>query len=378
MSDDRRDLSQASNEPHVTFEGWPVTGRRQAWGRTADGEAIDRLELVHEDGSGIGTHEFGARWDRWSLPDRHGALANVLQAPDDLAGVETDPHFMGATVGRFANRLRGGQFTVQGTRVRVPPNEGANALHGGAGGFHARRWWGDFGVVKGNPAIQFRRTSPAGEMGFPGTLEVVVNYILQPEGGVRLSMEATTNAPTVVSLANHAYFNLAGSGTVHEHQLQLSAQRFTPVDADLLPTGEIAAVDGTLLDLRAGRQISDVLDSTDPLLEPMNGLDHNFDLGTRDTHAHQAPRWAATLTDPESGRVVSMATTAPGLQVYTGQALPTGGGTFPASAGLCLEAQGFPDAPNHPEFPSAEVLPGQVWRSVTDYVPDPGLRHPRG
>lgn len=359
-SDPSRDPSGPVADPRLD-----VTRRASDFGTTGEGRPVRRYELRAADGTGLAVHELGARWDRWWLPDGSGEVANVLQAPADVAGVEADRHFMGATVGRYANRLREGRFVIDGVEHRVPPNEGTTALHGGPEGFHAQLWQGRFVEVGGRPAVRLTRTSPDGEMGFPGTLEVRVEYVLLESGGVRIVTQATTDAATVVSLTNHAYLNLAGRGDVREHRLQVAASRYTPVDGDLLPTGEVREVAGTPLDLRDGRRVGDVAE--EPGLD--GGLDHNYVVDPPDPATDGEGHPVARLSHPASGRAVTVLSTLPGLQVYTGQGLPTKGGTFPAYAGLCLETQQFPDAPNQPGFPSPVLRPGQVWRSVATLLP---------
>lgn len=353
-------------------------------GVTQAGTPVERLTLRRADQTGLSVLTYGATWVHWWLPDQDGCSANVLAAPATLAGVEADRHFMGATVGRYANRLAGGRFELGGQTYQVPPNEDDKALHGGVEGFHRQCWKGSFTEVNGDPAIAMTRTSPDGEMGFPGNLEVRVDFVLLPSGGVRIISTATTDATTIVSLTNHAYFNLAGFPTtesgqrmqtpdVLSHEIWSGARQHTPVDDAALPTGEIASVAGTPFDLRSGRLLLDL--TQDAILG--EGLDNNYVF----TDHMPKPDWIGAEAVPAgsrlmawvahngSGRRISVSGTLPGLQIYLGQGLPAKGGTFPAYTGLCLETQHFPDAPNQPNFPSPVLEPGETWQSTTTYAP---------
>ena len=297
--------------------------------------------------------ELGARLLELHVPDRDGVPADVVlarPAPD----VADDSTFMGATVGRCANRIRRGRVHVDGRAVQLSVGEDGHHLHGGPHGFDRRTWTAE--ATDGD--VTFRRTSPAGEEGYPGTLTASVTYRLS---GTTLSvqMRAVTDAPTIVNLAHHSYFNLGGhdAGTALDHVLQLRGSSYLPVDDDLLPTGEIRRVDGTLFDFRTPATIGD------------RGVafDHNWVLdgdGMRDV---------AVLDHAGSGRRMTVSTDQPGLQFYAGEHLAgaTGKGavgTYPAFAGLALEAQNFPDAPNHSHFPSVSLLPGETYRNDVTFV----------
>lgn len=248
--------------------------------------------------------------------------------------------FLGAAVGRFANRIGGARFTLDGAEHRLSANDGRNSLHGGADGFSQRVW----SARPDGDSVLLTLTSPDGDQGYPGRLEAQVRYAVAG-AELHVDFEATTDAPTVVSLASHAYWNLAGVGTIDEHVLEIAASRYTPVDEELIPTGAIAEVAGTPFDFTTARAIGDF------------GYDVNFALDRAE---------AVRLTDPGSGRTLEIATTRPGLQLYTGGELAETS-PFPARAGVALETQAFPDAPNRPEFPTAVLRPGEVFRASTVY-----------
>jgi aldose 1-epimerase len=290
---------------------------------------------------------------------RDGERANVvLGFATEEAYRRSCGHFFGATVGRFANRIAGSRFELDGA-----VHELAGPLHGGPGGFDRRMW--EVTAAAGDRAV-FRYTSPDGEMGYPGTLEVEVAYLLAG-GSLRIEYQAETDRPTVVNLTNHAIWNLAGEGdgTIEEHLLTVNAESYTPVDAELLPTGEIVPVAGTPFDFRSATALGARIDAADAQLGNAGGYDHNFVLDGR------LPL-AARLEEPRSGRVLEIETTEPGLQVYsgnflTGDLVGTGGRAYPRRGGVALETQHFPDSPNHPAFPTTVLRPGAVFASTTVY-----------
>ncbi|CAM5397610.1 aldose epimerase family protein [Streptomyces aurantiogriseus] len=288
--------------------------------------------------------------DRWGSPRSSeaesggGRTANVVLGFADLDGYLTHPEpYLGALIGRYANRIAHARFPLDGVTYALGPNNAPNSLHGGERGFDKRVWE----VEPVEHGLRLSRVSPHGEEGFPGSLEVSATYTLDASGALRFVYEAVTDAPTVVNLTNHSYFNLAGSGNAGGHELRLAASRYTPVDADLIPTG-VSEVADTRFDFRTARKVG-------------SGYDHNFvlDKGVTDT-----PVEVAELHDPASGRVLTVATTEPGIQVYTADHL---GEPFTPGDGIALETQHFPDSPNRPEFPSTELRPGEVYRSETVY-----------
>lgn len=305
--------------------------------------------------------EFGARLVSVQVPDAAGKLAEVVLGFDSLAMYLADTAYMGAVVGRYGNRIAGGRFTLDGVGYQVPVNNGGNALHGGPAGFDQQIWAGT-AVADG---VQFRLTSPDRDQGFPGQLQVLVRYTFA-KGALRIEYEATCDRDTVVNLTNHAYFNLAGesSGTVAAHEVMIAAEAFTPVDAGMIPTGELRAVAETVFDLREPVGIWRYVDGTDEQLKIAGGFDHNWVLG--------AGGVAARVVERESGRTLEVETTEPGVQFYTGNFLDGSmpnrqGGLYKKRAGFCLETQHFPDSPNRSEFPSTVLRVGETYRSETTF-----------
>ncbi|MFC3831745.1 MULTISPECIES: aldose epimerase family protein [Deinococcus] len=349
------------------------TGRadRRHWGQTPAGEAIHLYTLALPGGVQATLTDFGATLVGVCVPDRRGVLGDVVlghDQPGPYADHATSPYF-GATVGRYANRIAGGQFPLDGQVYRVPPNDGDNALHGGPQGFDHRVWHGETRVEAGRPAVTFTRLSVDGEMGFPGNLRVTVTYTLGELDGahtLEIDYHAVTDAPTVLNLTNHAYWNLMAdpSRGVLEHELTVHASAFTPVRAGGIPTGEVRPVAGTPFDFRTPRPVGERVDAPDEQLTLVGGYDHNLVLdGT-------GLRLAAVLHDPHSGRELTIHTTEPGVQVYSGNFLDgsvTGkhGQVYAKHAGMCLETQHFPDSPNWPDFPSTRLDPGQTFTSRT-------------
>ncbi|MEP9359307.1 aldose epimerase family protein [Sphingomonas sp. KR3-1] len=296
------------------------------------------------------------------VPDHRGHIANVVLGFADLEDYRGPPRFYGAVTGRYANRIGGARFTLDGVEHMLAANDGANSLHSGPLGLDQQPW--DV-VALSDASVTFRHVSPAGHNGFPGTLTVEARYTID-EDGLAIRLTATTDAPTVVNLTSHAYFNLAGEAsgaTILEHVLRIPASRITPVDGQLIPTGVFADLADTPFDLRSARRIGAAIDSEDAQLRIGQGYDHNFVIDGADGTL----RAVATLFDPASGRVLDLHSSEPGLQLYSGNHLAggapgTSGRVYNARDGLCLEPQKFPDSPNQPGFPSARLDPGQVYR----------------
>ncbi len=331
--------------------------QRRPFGKTPDGKAVDLFVLGGSGGVEASILTYGAALQALLAPDREGHRVNVALGFATLAGyVESAGHYFGATVGRYANRIAAARFALDGVVHELDRNDGENCLHGGAGGFHTRVW----NVVEaGDGVLRLAYSSPDGEMGFPADLDVRVDYRL--EGAeLRIDYEASTSAPTVVSLTNHTCWNLAGegSGSVDGHVLTLNASAFTPVDANLIPTGEIRPVGGTPLDFRVPT----------PIGARGCRYDHNVVVDRSD--GSLAP--AAIVLEPASGRTLEVLTTEPGLQLYTGVALDgsligTSGRPYRRGDCFALETQHFPDSPNRPGFPSTVLRPGETFRSTTVY-----------
>jgi len=294
----------------------------------------------------------GAILQRLKVPDRDGRIANVTLGCDDEAGYLAQSTYLGAVIGRYANRIAGGAFTLDGVRYQLPLNNGPNNLHGGPDGFDRATWTL---VERDAHSATLSLVSPAGENGFPGILSAQIVYTLEADG-LSIALSATTDAPTLANLTHHAYWNLAGAGSgvpVTDHWLQIPASRYTPVDATQIPTGELAPVAGTPFDFRTPKLIGRDIDVDDEQLRLGQGYDHNLVIDGADGSF----RRVATLYDPGSGRVLDLYSTAPGLQFYTGNHL-AGGSSWPARSGMALEPQFFPDSPNQPGFPSARLDPG--------------------
>ncbi len=338
---------------------------RESFGRTQDGEPVERF-VLERDGLRATLTNFGATLLGLEVPDRHGARADIVLGFDTLAEYESpsNPYF-GGLVGRCANRIAGARFDLDGREVRLEANEGRHHLHGGRRGFDRRAWAAHFD--HDGASVSFTRSSPAGEEGYPGAVALRATYHLEPDGVLRLETEASCDIATVLNLTQHSYFNLAGSGSVTEHELEVRAARFVAVDGELIPTGELRAVQGTPFDLRAPRRLGDCLDAL--ANSAMGGLDlcYAFDEGRTKT-----PRTVCRLSDARSGRVLEVATTQPGLQVYTAnrlQDLPgKHGQIYRRHGGVCLEAQHWPDAPHHAHFPTIVLRPGERQREVTRWT----------
>jgi aldose 1-epimerase len=316
----------------------------ELFGTLSDGTPVHRWTLERA-GVRVRILSYGGIVQSVEVPDREGRAADVVLGFPELDGYLTHPEpYFGALVGRYANRIAGGRFPLDGRTYALALNNPPNSLHGGERGFDKRVW--DAAPVE--HGVRLTRVSAHGEEGFPGRLEVSVTYTLDESGALRIGYEAVTDAPTLVNLTNHSYFNLGGPGNAGGHELRIAASRFTPVDADLIPTGVLDEVADTRFDFREARKVG-------------SGYDHNFVL---DKGVTDGPVEVAELHDPASGRVLTVATTEPGLQLYTADHL---GEPFAPGDGIALETQHFPDSPNRPEFPSTVLRPGEVYRSETVY-----------
>ncbi|MFD0003416.1 aldose epimerase family protein [Streptomyces sp. NPDC127178] len=316
------------------------------FGTLSDGTPVHRWTLERA-GLRVRVLSYGGIVQSLEVPDREGHAANVVLGFADLEGYVSHPGpYLGALIGRYANRIAHGRFPLDGLTYALDPNDPPNSLHGGARGFDKRGWE----MTPVEHGVRLSRVSRHGEEGFPGQLEVSATYTLSSDGALRIAYEAVTDAPTVVNLTNHSYFNLAGvgSGSASGHELRLAASRYTPVDADLIPTGDLDEVAGTRFDFRQTRKVG-------------AGYDHNFVLDKGVTGAAEE---VAELYDPSTGRALTVATTEPGLQLYTAEHLTE---PFAPGDGIALETQHFPDSPNRPEFPSTVLRPGEVFRSETVY-----------
>lgn len=338
------------------------------YGRMPDGRAIDEYTLDNGHGLVLRTINLGGIVTAIECPDREGRCANVVLGFDNPSDyLERNPHF-GTLVGRYANRIAGGCFVLDGTPHRLTPNDGTSALHGGPAGF-GKRWWAIEPLpagADGSVAVELALRSDDGDEGYPGCLDVAVRYTLTPDNAWRVDYRATTSRATVVNLTHHGYYNLAGGGTALDHLLTLNASKILAVDANLIPT-RIVPVDGTPFDFRAPTPLGARIRRGDPQLLTARGYDHCYVLDRDDRGGLQH---AARLVDPASGRAMDIDTTEPGLQLYSGNFLDgrlcgSRGEAYRQGDGVCLETQHLPDSPNRPDFPSTVLRPGETFQSTT-------------
>jgi aldose 1-epimerase len=368
---------------------------KSGFGTLADGTAVDKYTLSNRRGMSVSILTYGGIIQSLTVPDRRGDPANVTLGFADLAGYTSDAYiksnpYFGAIIGRYGNRIGGAKFTLGGVTYNLDPNNGPNSLHGGYKGFDKYVWAAKTVSGPDTVGLELSRTSAEGEGctkpppappavpctgtpgGYPGNLKVSVLFTLDNANALHLDYTATTDKKTVVNLTNHSYWNLAGegSGSINDHLLQINGDAFTPVDSTLIPTGEIRPVAGTPFDFTQFHAIGERLRGNDQQLVFGRGYDHNWVLNP--------PRWpglnlAARLFDPSSGRLLTILTTEPGLQFYSGNFLDgtlygTSGHAYRQGDGLALETQHFPDSPNKPNFPSTELDPGQTYHSSTVYA----------
>ena len=332
---------------------------QERFGYLPDGRAVDRYVLRHGD-TEAAVLTYGAVLQSVRVPDRLGVPGEVTLGHDTLDGYVSDTaSYVGAVVGRYANRIAGARFTLDGREHVLPRNHGTSCLHGGPEGFHTRLW----SAREVSGGVELTLGSPDGDSGFPGHLTATVTYRLDGDG-LEMAYTAVSDRPTVVNLTNHAYWNLEGAGSVEGHVLELAASRFLPVDAQLVPEGGPVPVEGTPMDFREPCRVGERLrDGTRQLLHAQ-GYDHAWVLDDR------RPGPAARLAAPGSGRVLELRTDQPSIQFYSGNVLDgtlvgRGGRTYRQGDGLCLETQHLPDSPNHPEFPSTVLGPGETYATVT-------------
>jgi aldose 1-epimerase len=332
---------------------------RESFGQTNDGQSVDAFILENGDVR-VKIINYGATIVSIEAPDRDGNSTDVVLGFDDMAGYQSaDNPYFGATCGRFANRIAGGRFSIDGIEYALAANDGTNALHGGLVGFDKKVWDAQ---IDGD-AVRMSLTSPDGDEGYPGTLKVELVYSLDAEGGLRLDYTAESDRKTVLNLTNHSYFNLAGGGTTHNHMIRINADRYTVVGDDAIPTGELRAVAGTEMDLLGPTPIGRNIDAVQG-----GGYDHNYCLSQS---AEGELVLAAVVEDPSSGRTLECWTTEPGIQFYTGNYLSgvkgKRGALYGRQEGFCLETQHWPDSPNHPAFPGTELAAGEAYAQTCIY-----------
>jgi aldose 1-epimerase len=337
-----------------------------------DGDTVELYTLTNANGVEARVTNYGGIIVSLMVPDRSGAMADVVLGYESLGDyVEDNSPYFGAVIGRFGNRIAGAEFTLDGETYTLPANNGPNSLHGGEG-FHTKVWDVEPFAGEGERGLVFRYTSPAGEEGYPGNLETTVTYTLTDDDALIFDYHAVTDAATPVNLTQHSYFNLAGhgGGSIEDHVVMIDAESFTPVDSTLIPTGEFRPVEGTPFDFREPKPIGQDIGADNEQLRFGLGYDHNFVLRREGPSAE--PELAARVEEPESGRVMEILTTEPGLQFYSGNFLDgtlTGkdGVVYEYRTGFAMETQHFPDSPNQPEFPSTILRPGEEYTSRTIY-----------
>jgi aldose 1-epimerase len=345
---------------------------RDSFGGLPDGQQVERVRLFGEAGFEVAILTYGATVQTLLTPDREGRLADVVLGHDALAPYVAERRFFGATVGRYANRIAGGTFPLDGVTCHVPVNNGPNSLHGGDRGFDRQLWTIEALSEQPAPSVTLSHVSPDGEQGYPGMLRTLLTYALTGPSELSISFEATTDRPTVVNLTHHGFFNLAGVDTdadILDHVLTIPADTYLPIDASAIPLGDPAPVAGTPFDFRTPQPIGARIRQAHDQLAAGRGYDHNFCLGSSRA---AAPGLAARVVHPASGRTMELLTDQPGLQFYSGNFLDgatqgKNGRLHRQSDAFCLEPQIWPNAPNRPDFPSARLDPGQTYRHVSVY-----------
>ena len=335
--------------------------KKQAFGKTEDGKSVDLYTLTNANGLKAEIITFGGIITSLQVPDRNGKFADIVLGCDSVNDYAKKSPYFGALIGRFGNRIAKGKFTLDGVEYKLATNNGPNHLHGGIKGFDKVVWKAKSMQTKEGPSLKLTYKSRDGEEGYPGNLSCTVVYTLTNNNELKISYEAKTDKATIVNLTHHSYFNLGGhnSGDILGHELQIFADHFTPVDKDLIPTGEIKPVKGTPMDFTKPMAIGSRIKQVE------GGYDHNYVLNSSDGSL----ALAASVYEPKSGRVMEVFTTEPGIQFYTGNFLDGSikgkGTTYNKHAGFCLEAQHFPDSPNEPKFPPVVLRPGEKYTQLT-------------
>jgi aldose 1-epimerase len=346
------------------------------FGKTRDGHEAQLYTLENTRGLRADFTDYGATLVNLWVPDRHGQPGDVVLGFHSVDRYEADSPYFGATIGRCGNRIAHGRFTLDGRTHQLATNNAPGGipchLHGGPKGFDRVFWRAESAPDNSGAALRFRYRSPDGEEGYPGNLEAAVTFTLTADNALRIDYEARTDAPTLANLTNHSYFNLGGEGVadILGHILSLHAPAYTPVNAGLIPTGEIVSVEGTPFDFLAPHTIGERIETANEQLRFAGGYDHNFVLAR--PPSDRKLMLAATVLEPQSGRLLEVHTTEPGLQFYSGNFLAgafagKNGHVYPKRGGFCLESQHFPDAPNQPKFPPVILRPGETLRSTTEY-----------
>ena len=342
---------------------------KKPYGTTADGVAVAEYTLANGAGMEVKIITYGGIITSIRVPGRDGRIGNVALGFASLREYETKSPYFGAITGRFANRIAAGKFTLDGVTHQLDINNGPNSLHGGLKGFDKQVWAAK--ELEGGSTLELSYHSPDGDQNFPGALDVEVVYTLTGANELLIDYSATTDKPTIINLTNHSYFNLKGEGEgdICEHVLMLNAGRYTPVNAALIPTGEVAPVAGTPFDFRQPKPVAPGIRSDHPQIALAKGYDHNWVLD-RASDDDTSLILAARVQEPVSGRVLEVLTTEPAIQFYAGNFLDASlygpsGRAYRQGDGFCLETQHYPDSPNHPSFPSTVLRPGEMYRTTT-------------
>jgi len=343
--------------------------RKVEFGTSEDGKKVDLYILTNKSGMEVSITNFGGTVVAIKVPDRKGKVTDITLGYDSLDGYLSDKSYFGATIGRYGNRIAHGEFTLKGVKYTLARNNGENHLHGGIKGFNKALWTAEKTSSSGPTSLRLRHVSKDGEEGYPGNLTVQVTFTLTERNELKIDYSAITDKETVVNLTNHTYFNLGETDTILEHELMLKASHYTPVDAGLIPTGELRDVKGSPFDFLKPTAIGARIDQDDEQLKLGKGYDHNWVV---DGGSEKKLKLAATAYEPKTGRAFEVWTTEPGIQFYSGNFLDgtvhgKGGKAYPRRSGFCLETQHFPDSPNHPNFPSTVLMPGAKYYSETIY-----------
>lgn len=356
--------------PPSTVQQPPKLSQRP-WGQTPDGASVELITLRNAHGVEVHVATLGGIITSLRVPDRTGAFDDIVLGHDSVAGYVPNPTFFGALIGRYANRIARGTFTLDGVTYTLARNDGPNHLHGGHKGWNQAVWRAEPFERSSEVGVVFTHTSPDGDEGYPGRVTAQVSYTLNERNELRVDYRATADKPTVINLTQHSYFNLAGARAtdILSHELMINADRFTPVDDTLIPTGELAPVAGTPFDFTTPTKIGARIAQTDVQLQRGRGYDHNFVL----TRQGDGLSLAARVFEPVTGRTLEITTTEPGLQFYSGNFLDgtikgTSGRVYGHRSGFCVETQHFPDSPNQPAFPSTVLRPGEEYRSTTVFT----------
>ncbi len=358
-------LSSCARTPEATSTQPMNSIPKQSFGTTKDGQAVDLYTITNPAGTSVGIITYGGTVQSLTVKSRTGMLSDVVLGFDSMEGYEGEQPYFGALIGRYGNRIAKGKFSLNGKDYTLATNNGPNHLHGGLKGFNRQVWQAK---EVGENALELTYVSKDGEEGYPGKLTAVVRYTLTPANELRIDYSATTDADTVVNLTNHSYFNLAGSADNLTHQLEIYADRYTPVDAGLIPTGELRPVVGTPFDFTTPHAIGERINAKDEQIKLGGGYDHNFVFTKHDGQLNLV----AKVTEATSGRTMEVLTTEPGVQFYTGNFLDgslrgKGARSYGRRAAFCLETQHFPDSPNQPKFPSTLLKAGETRKSTTVY-----------